>query len=555
VAEWPTVIGINRTQDASVCLAREHSLVSIQKERLTRRKHHWGRLGDLALYTERIPALREPADLIVECYSSDPEIANMPEYQRELSDVLPASRNARRLQISHHLSHLYATFPFAPFRPAAVLIIDCAGSHLRDVTEAFPDRSEAAPDHVETSSLYRRGPEGYECLDKQSWSMDWSEPQGLGAFYFLLSRTLFGGEGNEGKVMGLAPYGNPAKLGLPPLNAGGGAVRIPPEWNEVFRHFERYGHFVPGGTGDFADSADLAAAGQLAFEEALLSTARWAHEVTGSTTLCFAGGTALNCVANSRLLAETPFTEVFVSPFPHDGGTAVGCALYGLDQLGAFESMPLVHDFLGPTPDIAVLDLAPDAPDLLLEMPDDLPAHLAGLLGEGAVVGLFQGGSELGPRALGNRSLLADPRDDQVRDWINEHIKGRESFRPLAPVALLDRIADYFTPAMAVPFMQFTVEVRPEQRASVPAVTHVDGTARLQTVTADENPFLYAVIAAFAHRTGVPILLNTSLNGPGEPIVETVREAVAFFRGSPMDALAVPPFLLRKRTPPRRTAA
>ncbi len=556
MAEFPVVIGLNRTQDASVCLARGSSLISIQKERYTRKKHHWGRIGDLPLYADRIPGLTERVDAVVECYSSDPEIMNFDEYQKEVTAVLAPAADVPRIRISHHLAHLYATYPFSPFDHTAVMIIDCAGSYLKDIIEDYPARPGQNPSDVEISSFYLCGPEEYRCVAKRSWNMDWSRPRGLGAFYFLLSRKLFGGEGSEGKVMGLAPYGNPDALGLPPLAVADGDVVIPQEWTDLFDHSLEYGHFTEGGSGSFQDSADLAAAGQRAFEDALLEVAGWLHEITGADNLCFAGGTALNCVANSRLLRETPFTEVFVSPFPHDGGTAVGCALFGLEQFAPLGAMPMVHDFLGPVPDAAQLeaalhDAAREA-DVLLERPADLLGRMVDLFCEGAVVGLYQGGSELGPRALGHRSLLADARNGKVRDWINSGIKGREWFRPLAPVTTLERAGENFSLDAPVPFMQFTVDVREERRESIPAVVHVDGTARLQTVTKDEDGFLHSLITAFADRTGIPVLLNTSLNGPGEPIVETVQEALDFFRSSPMDAFAAPPFLLRKQQRPER---
>jgi carbamoyltransferase len=551
MADFPVVIGLNRTQDASVCLARGLSLLSIQKERFTRQKHHWGRIGDIGLYAERIPELKGSVDAVVECYASDPEVRKLDDYQQELTDTLGLGPDVPRIQISHHLSHLYATFPFSPYERAAVMIIDCAGSYLADITEDYPARPGHDATHMEISSFYVCGPEGYECVEKYAWDMDWSRPKGLGAFYFLLSRTLFGGEGNEGKVMGLAPYGDPDALGLPPLKVTDGEVEIPQAWTDTFEQGLRFGHFVKDGAGSFEDSAHLAAAGQQVFEEALLEVARWLHRTTGVENLCFAGGTALNCVANSRLLNETPYENVFISPFPHDGGTALGCALYGIEQLSALESMPLVDDYMGPEPDDALVraafEQAAAAEDVVLERPDDLTGRLVDLFCDGAVVGLYRGRSELGPRALGNRSLLADPRDEKVRDWINSQIKGREWFRPLAPVTTVERAAEYFGLKVPVPFMQFTADVLEERRAAVPAVVHVDGTARLQTVAKEENSFLHGLITSFAERTGVPVLLNTSLNGPGEPIVETVHEALHFFLSSPMDALAAPPYLLRKQ--------
>jgi carbamoyltransferase len=274
------------------------------------------------------------------------------------------------------------------------------------------------------------------------------------------------------------------------------------------------------------------------------------HRETNMKNLCFTGGTALNCVANGRLLRESPFERIFVPPSPHDGGTALGCALYGwIEHLHLPRDFRWVNDFLGPEPETAaaIEQLLRKDNDLVVEKRDDLIEKMVDLLVSGRIVSLFQGRSELGPRALGHRSILADPRNPRIRSWINRNVKGRELFRPLAPAVLLEAASIFFDIDCPVPFMQFAASVRPEYRETIPAVTHVDGTARLQTVSRDEDPFFYSLIKAFEARTGIPVLLNTSFNGKGEPIVETPHEAIACFKSTAMHALAMPPFLIRKR--------
>jgi carbamoyltransferase len=549
--EMPRVLGINRTQDASICVVSgESQICSIQKERLTREKHHWGRVGDLSrLYFERLPDIKEPIDLVVECYSSDPEFKNASDYDRELAQVVQYRNGGKKLRISHHLAHLYSTFFISPFDEAAVMVIDCAGSPARDFTESLPDQANIPPDWVEVSSFYECSKEGVRCLSKQTWDADWSTPVGLGCFYFLLTRAMFPGEGNEGKVMGLAPYGDPHALDLPPLIVEREKVFIPSAWLEVFKERSRFKFFV-NGSGSFQECADLAAAGQRCFEDALLSLARMLHRETNMKNLCFTGGTALNCVANGRLLRESPFERIFVPPSPHDGGTALGCALYGwIEHLHMPGDFRWVNDFLGPEPETAaaVEQLLRKDDGLVVEKPDDLIEKMVDLLVSGRIVSLFQGRSELGPRALGHRSILADPRLPRIRSWINRNVKGRELFRPLAPAVLLEAASTFFEIDSPVPFMQFAASVRPEYRELIPAVTHVDGTARLQTVSRDEDPFFYSLIKAFEARTGIGVLLNTSFNGKGEPIVETPHEAIACFKSTAMHALAMPPFLIRKR--------
>ena len=556
----PLVLGINRTQDASICLMRGSQLVwAIQKERLTRQKHHWGRTGDLSdIYTPRLPGLDQPIDVLVECYSSDAELDKLQSYEREIASALILAPDCKRIHISHHLAHVYSVFHPSPFERAAVMIIDGQGSPVSALTEHWRGAAWVPCNWCEVSSFYQADRERIICIDKQVWNRDDERLVGLGMFYFLLTQAIFPGHGNEGKVMGLAPHGDPKALGLPPLQVEGWQVTIPSQWREIMR--ER-GRFRYSGKGDprFADIAALAAAGQRAFEDALIKVAYWLHNETGAENLCFAGGTGLNCSANERLLRETPFKRVFIPPAPSDAGTALGCAIYGLTQLaGEPCNYRWQNDYLGPEPLRADVDAAvADAPDLLvehIEHPADLCGRIADLICEGNVVGLFQGPSEFGPRALGHRSILGDPRQPHMRNWINDKVKLRDWFRPLAPVVLLEYADRYFNVANPSPFMQYAAPVRPEAAPIVPAITHVDCTARLQTVGPADDPMLFALLNAFHQRTGVPVLLNTSFNGKDEPIVETPAEALETFRQTPMHALAMPPYVIRKRTQPKMPA-
>jgi carbamoyltransferase len=550
-ADHPTILGLNRTQDASACLLRGPRAVSLQKERISRVKHHWGRLGDLALYAARIPELTEPVDLIVECYSSDREIERLPAYEAEIEDRLGRPEIAR---VSHHLAHAYSAFFPSSFTEAAVMVIDFQGSPARDCVEGWPGRSDASAGALEVASFYACRDRDVVCVGKQLWDGDLKHPAGLGAFYLFLTLSIFPGEGQEGKVMGLAPFGDPGALGLPPLDVDGERVLVPEAWLRVFR--ER-GAFLyrDGDARGFRRAADLAAAGQLAFEDALLRVSRWLHARAGLPALCFAGGVALNCVANGRLLREGPFREVFVPPAPHDGGTAIGCALYGAVALrGLRSSFAWRSDFLGPEPAPFDLEGAARSVGLAVEHPSDLADAAAAELDAGRAIALFQGGSEFGPRALGHRSILAHARSDAVRCWLNARVKGREAFRPLAPVVLAEHAAAYFDVDRPLPFMQFAADVRPAERARVPAATHVDGTARIQTVGPDDDPLLLAILSAYYARSGVPALLNTSLNGPGEPLVETVEEALELFLRTPLHAMVAPPLLLRKPGAPELPA-
>lgn len=536
-------VGINRTQDASICvITGDGNVVAMQKERITRQKHHWGRPRDLSdFYLPRIPELREPVEAVVECYSSDAEFERRSDYLAELADKLGAPRVAL---INHHLAHAYSAFLPSGFSSAAMLVMDFMGS---PATGEAPwrdrKRNRSASDVEVASAFVCRGGE-IRLLEKQVWNSDRARPVSLGPFYFFLTQLFFDGDGHEGKVMGLASYGDPRRAALPPLRVEGLDVFIPDAWLDLFQR-RSYRDALDRNSSRFAEAADVAAAGQQAFEDALLQVLRWLREATGETCLCFAGGVALNCVANGRLLREGGFERVFVPSAPSDAGTSIGCAIYAARHANTLDAIDWSTDYLGTRDDLAFDDALFDG--FAIEEPSDLTAALATKLAQGKAFAVFQNRSEFGPRALGHRSIIADPRPREMRDFLNFKVKGREWFRPLAPIVRQEEVATYFRDVEASPFMQFAAEVREEQRERIPAVTHVDGTARLQTVAKQQDAFIWNLLGAFEERTGTGVLLNTSLNGPAEPIVQTVREAVSFVRNVPLDGIVVPPRLYRKQ--------
>jgi carbamoyltransferase len=550
MSDAPVVLGINRTQDASVCLMQGSRLLwAIQKERLSRRRHDRGAPGDVRdLYLPRLPWLEHPIDVVVECLSADDD---------DLAAGLRLAPGCRRARISHHLAHVYSAFHPSPFREAAVMIVDGDGSPMSGLTEYWAGAAYVPGDWREAASFYRADRERVLCIGKQLWNRDDARPVGLGMFHSLLTQAIFPGDGNEGKVMALAPHGDPRAFKLPPLTVEAGQVGIPAPWRELLRECARFHYGQPGV--DVADCANLAAAGQRAFEDALLEVARWLHAQTRLDSLCLAGGAALNPSANARLLRETPFRQVFVPPAPGAAGTALGCALYGLSEL-AEESCAYrwTHDYLGPAPERLEIEAALlDRDDLVIEfLPamDALCGRMLEMLRSGRVLALYQGRAEFGPRALGHRSILADPHHAFMRDWINARVKQREWFHPLAPMVLEERAADWFDLPGPSPFMQFAAPVRTDKAAQLQAVTQVDGMARPQTVGADDDPLLRRLLQGAERRTGVPVLLNTSFNAGDEAIVETPQDAIATFRRLPLHALAMPPFLITKRNEPELPA-
>jgi carbamoyltransferase len=290
---------------------------------------------------------------------------------------------------------------------------------------------------------------------------------------------------------------------------------------------------------------ELAAAVQARLEEVLLELAAWLHRRTGERRLTMAGGVALNCVANTRLAAEGPFDELWVQPAAGDAGTALGGALH-LAQVFGEPAAPMPSADLGRSFTDDELAIWLDSAHIRYERPPDVATAVAEALAADAIVAWFQGRSEFGPRALGHRSLLAHPGHAGNLDRLNA-VKGREQFRPIAPMVLTERAGELFTRGpIPSPYMLFVHDVVPHWRERIPAVVHVDGTARIQTVDRDTEPLLARLLERFAELTGLPTVVNTSLNTAGRPMVDDPRDALECFGSAPIDVLALGPFLLRR---------
>jgi carbamoyltransferase len=434
----------------------------------------------------------------------------------------------------HHLSHAAFAFFSSPFDEAVVLVVDGVG--------------EWATTSVWSASSRGLVPE-----------REIRFPDSLGLFYSLVTAHLgFRVNEDEYKVMGLASYGEDtyrdAMAALLPFE-GDSAFRLSREFVQPAGR-DRLARpaldrllgppRAPGGPIEDRHRA-LARSAQVRLEEALL---RIEATLPEGLPLCMAGGVALNGAANALLAKRRP---LFVPFAPGDSGAAIGAAYVGwhLAGLGGERpTRPRATPFLGPSFDRAACNEAARAAGLVAVPLADLggDAHVADALATGAIVGFFDGRMEFGPRALGARSILADPRRAETRDVVNARIKHREAFRPFAPAILEERVADYFEDARPVPFMQQILTVRPERRADIAAVVHVDGTGRLQTVSAADLPRFHALIAAFEARTGVPVLLNTSFNVAGEPIVCSPADACQCFVAADLDALVLGDLWIEKQS-------
>jgi len=429
---------------------------------------------------------------------------------------------ARAVFVPHQLAHAAAAWFPSGFAHAAVLIVDGMG-----------DFSSAAIFEV-------RGGAGRPRFERR-WANRF--PDSLGLVYAAITAYLgFRPFADEYKVMGLAGHGRDRyrdeMARLVPL-APDGSFAVDHGRFTFRRDYSRLPFFdrsledllgprrAPGQPLD-ERHADIAASLQARLERVMLALADKARRRVGAPDLCLAGGVALNCAMNGRLRRDGPFRDVFCSQAPHDGGGALGAALVaaGVDGGDAVRPYPA---FLGPGLEAAAVARAIETSALPSAPLVDSPAAAARLLAAGHVVGWMQGRLELGPRALGNRSILADPRDAAVPGRLNRVVKQREEFRPFAPAVLEERASDLFALAGRSPYMQFAVPVRPQCQARIPAVVHVDGTARVQTVSPADNPLLRQVLEEFDRMTGVPCVLNTSLNSHGEPIAATPEDALGCF--------------------------
>jgi carbamoyltransferase len=368
-------------------------------------------------------------------------------------------------------------------------------------------------------------------------------PHSLGLLYESVTEHLgFLRSSDEYKVMALASYGKPRfldELRRSVYPTGDGGFHTDPvDWQSLVKQ---------RGAGEewTSDHADLAASVQHRLEEVLLELTGWLHERTGSGALTLAGGVALNCVANTRLFADSPYQQVWVQPAAGDSGTALGGALHVAHAEGDAPA-PMPGADLGRGWTDEEIEAWLTTARVPFERPDDVAETVAECLADNGVVAWFQGRSEFGPRALGHRSLLAHPGHEKNLERLND-VKGREQFRPVAPMVLAERASRIFTRGpLPSPYMLFVHDVAREWRDRIPAVVHVDGTARVQTVHRETEPQVHRMLEAFERRTGLPVCVNTSLNTAGRPMVDDPRDALECFGSAPVDLLAIGPFVVRR---------
>ncbi len=550
--------------DAAACLVRDGRIVvAAEEERFTRRKHDNGfpeqaiayclaeggikgrDLDAVAFYEKPLSKLerslvtaRQALPATPDLVAADMDHAIRASLRLDQTVAETIGFNGDILYLEHHLSHAAAAFLPSPFAEAAILTVDGVGEWA--TTTIF---------HGRDADIAKLREIRY--------------PDSLGLFYSAMTAFL-GFEVNEGeyKLMGLASYGKPRHVELFErvirLHPDG-SFRLSPEFFSYTQ--SRDGMFTPA-LAELLGMAprrpdedatqrhmDMAASMQKVVEDALVGLARAARDATGARALCMAGGVAHNVVANTAIRRAGLFEEMFIQPASGDSGGAIGAALYADHQLSGVPRRCQPYDTcLGPAysdDDIrAVLDA--EGVSYRAVAPDELCRTVARLVAEDFVVGWFQGRMEFGPRALGSRSILANPCNAAMKDIVNARIKFREPFRPFAPAVLAERAGDYFDLPHDSPFMLYAADVHPSQRDAIPAVTHVDGTARVQTVSPERSPLFHRLLTELGTQTGVPVVLNTSFNVKGEPIVRTPADALRCFRHTDMDFLAIGNFLVIK---------
>ena len=538
------VLGVNAVfHDPAAALIVDGQIVAAaEEERFSRRKHGkrpvpfsaWELPEQSAAWCLETAGLR-PEDLDAVAYSYDPadcrpagemglddpwdwlRIRYAQEAPQFLAEALPGLDPSAVRYVRHHEAHAASAGLAAPFGDASVLVCD--------------GRGEAAS-HL--AGRYAGG--RLEVLASQPL------PHSLGLFYEQATAHLgFLHSSDEYKVMALASYGTPRfarELSRLVYADGAGGFRTEPiGWDSLVKRRQP-------GEPLTAEHADLASSVQRVTEDVLLDLVRWLHGQTGGRELAMAGGVALNCVANSRLHREGPFDRIWIQPAAGDAGTALGGAL----QLAA-----AAGEIAGPMPDAYLgrgwtdqeLEAWLQTAAWPYERPASIGAAIAAELAADRIVAWFQGRSEFGPRALGSRSLLAHPGRKENLDRLNA-VKGREEFRPVAPMVLAEAAAEIFHGPLPSPYMLFVHSVDPAWRDRIPAVVHVDGTARAQTVDGTTQPELARMLTEFRARTGLPVVVNTSLNTAGRPMVDDPRDALECFGSAPVDVLAIGPFLVRR---------
>lgn len=549
------ILGINQVtgllsgmHDSAAALIVDGKLVAtMEEERFNRQRHHKGTPHKAIAYCLKEAGITMK-DIDVIAVSYNPYgflrhgffflnawamisyVANIFVFERGLKQLARAAGGARIMYIDHHLAHAASAYRASSFQEANVMTIDGAGE--TDCAGLFEGRAGVLKRLATLPIAYR--------TDARPW-------RSIGKTYSELTAFLKLGENAEGKTMGLASYGTPRFDFSKILN-----VKSWSDWTIDRRNIRALyaEHERKDGKAPLTDThKDLAASLQHALEDAYVNLGKDAFAKTGIRNFALAGGVALNCNSNSKLL-EQDFTDaVFIQPGANDGGVALGAALEAMHQVGDGDFVDFPNAYWGPSYDADSIEKLLKGAKVTYRKSDDVARDAARFIKDGKIVGWFQGRSEIGPRALGNRSILANPQIHGMNDKINNDVKHREVWRPFAPSLTAESAATYFEglpKAKESPYMLHTFYVKKEYRDIFPSITHIDGSARIQTVSKAQNPRFHELLTAVGKETGHPMVLNTSFNDVGEPIVCSAFDALRCFYSTGIDVLALGDFILEK---------
>lgn len=538
--------GINSAHDAAACLLIDGEItVAVPEERLARTKHYEGyphRAVNYCLRSAGLPDLSAVDTVVINEYVKDDTglLVRQAGFEGNLI-VNP----------SHHMLHAYYAWIASDLNRPAVLILDGAGYNYGEYERRKSPLLGTPPpfsEMEESESMYVVDDDDELTLVRKRWGL-WSSSDpflrfpSLGHMYSVASKYIFGHMMHAGKTMGLAPYGDPSRFPDPIIEYTPDGLLIDTEWiTKVPPRSSEPAHLD-------AICRDMAAKVQAELERAVLHLCHEFHDLTGADELCVSGGVGLNSVANGMILKRTPFRRLFVTPASGDSGVAIGAALYGHHQTTGqrvrWKSYDNYHGRSYSTEEMRAAikrrDASVDAQPVV-----DVAEEAARDIADGKFIGWFEGASEFGPRALGHRSILCDPRPPDMRDRLNALVKFREPFRPYAASVLAEHAEDYFDAPDNDPFMMTVVQVRESQANTVASICHVDGTCRIQTVGRDHLGEYRRLIERFFALTGLPLVLNTSFNIRGEPLVETPDDAIECFLSCNLDVLYLGGFRITK---------
>ncbi len=551
------VLGLNAfTHDASAALIIDNNIVAFAEEERFDRKKHSGAFPGLAIKYCLSQATVELSDIDHIAFAWDPFCGLMSRFVKTFYnfagsgfrlkgqagkwfDIIGVHKKLKAMGFSgqfhymnHYLAHAASAYYPSPFDDTAILIIDGVGELA------------TASYFVAKNGIIRK-------------IKEIEYPHSLGLFYAAVTEYLgYRHNSGEGKVMGLAPYGKPEfydSFSKMISYTGKGEFAVTKKYFDFASNW--YTAEMEKLLGPHREKSaplesfheNIAASAQKRLEDIVLDMINWLHSVAETPNLCFAGGVALNSVLNGKIINKSPFDNYYFQPAAYDAGTSLGAAMQIMAEVGQLPKIPMNHVYFGPEYTNSEIVETLQSMKLDFEVIEkNIAAVAAKDIADGKVLGWFQGRMEIGPRALGNRSIVADPRKAEMKDIVNKRVKGREPFRPFAPSVLVEDMDDYFEMPFPSPYMLIVCPVKEDKKDVLPAITHIDGTARLQTVNSKISPEYHRLISEFKKITGVPVVMNTSFNLAGSPIVNTPEEAVEVYQKSDMDVLVLGNCVLRK---------